>query len=158
MGKGSGSVTRFSRADGFVRIGRNTEIVEADTRVEVTLIGRDAAARRPRRDRQPLRGPRLHRERAPARGFTIKLLAVGSQGGLAAARRGECDVAPIHLLDPESGRYNEPFLEPGLRLVPGYRRMQGVATRPDETRDTEDLLADDSLRMVNRNRGAGRAS
>jgi len=29
MGKGSGSVTAFSRADGFVRIGRNTEIVEA---------------------------------------------------------------------------------------------------------------------------------
>ena len=43
MGKGSGSVTSFSRADGFVRIGRNTELVEADTPVEVTLIGRDVA-------------------------------------------------------------------------------------------------------------------
>ena len=32
MGKGSGSVTAFSRADGFVRIGRSTEIVEADER------------------------------------------------------------------------------------------------------------------------------
>ena len=32
-------------------------------------------------------------------GFSLKLLAVGSQGGLAAAQRGECDVAPIHLLD-----------------------------------------------------------
>jgi putative molybdopterin biosynthesis protein len=31
MGKGSGSVTAFSRADGFVRIPRNTEILEADT-------------------------------------------------------------------------------------------------------------------------------
>jgi putative molybdopterin biosynthesis protein len=33
--------------------------------------------------------------------------------------------------------------------------MQGVVTRPDETRPTEALLADASLRMVNRNRGSG---
>jgi putative molybdopterin biosynthesis protein len=36
----------------------------------------------------------------------VKVLAVGSQAGLEAARRGECDIAPIHLLDPESGAYN----------------------------------------------------
>jgi putative molybdopterin biosynthesis protein len=41
MGKGSGSVTAFSRADGFVRIPRNTEIVDADTEVEVSLVGRE---------------------------------------------------------------------------------------------------------------------
>ena len=33
--------------------------------------------------------------------------------------------------------------------------MQGVATRPDERRSIGDLLTDTSLRMVNRNRGAG---
>ena len=33
--------------------------------------------------------------------------------------------------------------------------MQGIATRPDETRDIEVLLEDPSARMVNRNRGAG---
>jgi putative molybdopterin biosynthesis protein len=88
-------------------------------------------------------------------GHSVKLLAVGSQGGLEAARRGECDVAPIHLLDPESGRYNTPFLDPSLELVRGYRRVQGVATRADETRPIEALVADPSLRMVNRNRGSG---
>jgi putative molybdopterin biosynthesis protein len=88
-------------------------------------------------------------------GFRVKVMAVGSQGGLAAAQRGECDVAPIHLLDPESGVYNAPFVGDGLRLVPGYTRVQGVVTRPDETRDTEALLADPALRMVNRNRGSG---
>src|SRR5688500_13534207 len=41
MGKGSGSVTAFSRADGFVTIGRHTEIVEAGQPVDVRLIGRD---------------------------------------------------------------------------------------------------------------------
>ena len=42
-----------------------------------------------------------------------------------------------------------------LELIEGYRRMQGVVTRLDEEREVEELLADDSLRMVNRNRGSG---
>ncbi len=155
MGKGSGSVTTFSRADGFVRIGRNVEIVEADEPVEVTLIGRDV----PVADLVVIGSHCAGLDRIASflsrRGLSIKLLAVGSQGGLEAARRGECDLAPIHLLDPASGRYNEPFLEPGMRLVPGYARMQGVVTRADEPRETSALLADPRLRMVNRNRGAG---
>jgi putative molybdopterin biosynthesis protein len=80
---------------------------------------------------------------------------VGSQGGLAAARRGECDIAPVHLLDPESGTYNAPFLDASLRLLPGYTRNQGVVSLQDETRATGDLIADPALRMVNRNRGSG---
>jgi len=39
--------------------------------------------------------------------------------------------------------------------VRGYRRLQGVVTRSDETRDTAELLDDPALRMVNRNRGSG---
>ena len=33
--------------------------------------------------------------------------------------------------------------------------MQGVVTRPDETRAASELIADPGLRMVNRNRGSG---
>jgi putative molybdopterin biosynthesis protein len=155
MGKGSGSVTAFSRADGFLRIGRNTEIVEVDARVDVTLIGHEAPLADLVVVGSHCAGLDSLASALSRVGFTIKLLAVGSQGGLAAARRGECDVAPIHLLDAASGIYNQPFLEGGMRLVQGYRRMQGVATRPDELRPVEALLADPSLRMVNRNRGAG---
>ena len=155
MGKGSGSVTTFSRADGFVRIGRNTEIVEADEPIEVTLVGREL----PLADLVVIgshcTGLDLIASALGEHGLTVKVLAVGSQGGLAAAMRGECDVAPIHLLDPASGCYNEPFLGEGLRLLPGYTRMQGVVTRPDEERETEALVADEALRLVNRNRGAG---
>jgi putative molybdopterin biosynthesis protein len=64
-------------------------------------------------------------------------------------------VAPVHLLDAASGRYNTPFLSAGLVLLPGYVRMQGVVTRPEETRSAEALLADGTLRMVSRNRGSG---
>ncbi len=155
MGKGSGSVTTFSRADGFVRVGRNTEIVEADAEVSVTLIGAELPVADMIVIGSHCAGLDAIASALAKEGFRLKVLAVGSQGGLAAAARGECDVAPCHLLDPETGQYNTPFLSEGLRLLPGYRRMQGVVTRTGETRDVEVLLADPKLRMVNRNRGSG---
>ncbi len=155
MGKGSGSVTAFSRADGFVRIPRNTEIVDADTEVEVTLIGRELAPADLVVVGSHCVGLDVLAGALADEGFSVKVLAVGSQGGLAAARRGECDAAPVHLLDPDSGVYNRSFLGPALRLLPGYIRLQGVVTRPDELRETGELLDDPALRMVNRNRGSG---
>jgi len=155
MGKGSGSVTAFSRADGFVRIPRNVELLEAGESVEVTLIGHELRVADLVVIGSHCAGLDLLASSLAREGFALKLMAVGSQGGLAAAKRGECDVAPIHLLDAASGRYNEPFLTEGLTLVPGYGRMQGVVTRAEETRCVEDLLADPALRMVNRNRGSG---
>ena len=98
-----------------------------------------------------------------AEGIRARSLAVGSLGGLAAAKRGECDLAPAHLLDPASGAYNTPFLAPGLRLVPGWRRVQGVLFRPGDAR-FEGLdgpaavrrgAADPDLLLVNRNAGSG---
>jgi putative molybdopterin biosynthesis protein len=41
MGQGSGSVTTFSRADGFATIDRHQEIVDAGTVVDVQLLGRE---------------------------------------------------------------------------------------------------------------------
>jgi putative molybdopterin biosynthesis protein len=155
MGKGSGSVTAFSRADGFVRIPRNTEIVDADTEVEVTLLSRELSVADFVAIGSHCVGLDVIASALAREGFRVKLLAVGSQGGLAAALRGECDAAPMHLLDPASGEYNQPFLDASLRLLRGYARQQGVVTRADETRDIEALLADPELRMVNRNRGSG---
>jgi putative molybdopterin biosynthesis protein len=155
MGKGSGSVTAFSRADGFVRIGRNTEIVEAGRELDVTLIGRDLALADLVVIGSHCVGLDVLLGALAREGFSVKVMAVGSQAGLAAAERGECDIAPIHLLDPETGRYNEPFVRGDLRLVRGYRRVQGVLSRSGETRSTAELLADPALRMVNRNRGSG---
>jgi putative molybdopterin biosynthesis protein len=155
MGKGSGSVTAFSRADGFVRIPRNTEIVDVDTEVEVTLLSRELSVADFVAIGSHCVGLDVIASALAREGFRVKLLAVGSQGGLAAALRGECDAAPVHLLDPASGEYNQPFLDASLRLLPGYARQQGVVTRAEEARDIEALLADPELRMVNRNRGSG---
>jgi molybdate-binding protein len=96
-------------------------------------------------------------------GLMVRSIAVGSLGGLAAARRGECDVAPIHLFDEATESYNTPFLAEGLELVPGWRRMQGIVFRVGDPRfeglDAQGAvgaaLADPACIMVNRNQGAG---
>jgi putative molybdopterin biosynthesis protein len=51
------------------------------------------------------------------RGFVALTIAIGSMGGVAAAERGECDLAPVHLVGPSSGIYNAHLLRPGLALV-----------------------------------------
>jgi putative molybdopterin biosynthesis protein len=96
-------------------------------------------------------------------GLSVRSIAVGSLGGLAAARRGECDFAPIHLFDEATESYNTPFLMAGLELVQGWRRMQGIVFRVGDARfeglNAQDAvaaaLADASCIMVNRNQGAG---
>jgi putative molybdopterin biosynthesis protein len=89
---------------------------------------------------------------------------VGSSGGLAAAKRGECDLAGIHLMDPVSGVYNTPYLTEGLTLLPGYGRMQGVVFRRDNSKcrgfhtvaeAIAAVTADTDCLMVNRNAGSG---
>jgi putative molybdopterin biosynthesis protein len=97
------------------------------------------------------------------RGFSARTIAVGSQGGVAAAERGQCDIAPVHLIDPATGGYNKHLLSPGLSLVKGWQRMQGVLYRPGDARfegktasdAAKAALADPSCLMVNRNAGAG---
>jgi putative molybdopterin biosynthesis protein len=97
------------------------------------------------------------------RGVHARTIAVGSLGGVSAASRGECDIAPVHLIDAVSGIYNKHLLTPGLALVPGWRRMQGFVFRPGdarfEGRTAEDALqaglADPAILMVNRNAGSG---
>ena len=69
----------------------------------------------------------------------------------------------MHLVDPATGIYNAHLLRPGLSLVKGWQRMQGVVYRPGDARfaghDAADALkaalADRRCLMVNRNAGAG---
>jgi putative molybdopterin biosynthesis protein len=163
MGKGSGSVTTFSRADGFVVIPRQREYLEAGDEVEVHLLGRDLRPADLVTIGSHCVGLDYLLGRLHEWGVRSKFLAVGSTGGLAAARRGECDVAGIHLLDPATGVYNRPFVGDDLLLLPGYGRLQGVVYRRGDGRfegrtaaeATAAALADPECVLVNRNRGSG---
>ncbi|HTS23302.1 MAG TPA: molybdopterin biosynthesis protein [Casimicrobiaceae bacterium] len=163
MGKGSGSVTTFSGADGFITIDQHTEMLDAGETVSVQLLGQRLEPADLVIIGSHCVGLDLVIGKLIRQGIRTKAMFVGSMGGLAAARRGECDIAGIHLMDPATGEYNRPMVTEALSLVPGYGRMQGLVFRRDDARfegkDKDVALAtalgDPSCVMVNRNAGSG---
>jgi putative molybdopterin biosynthesis protein len=165
IGKGSGSMTTFSQADGFLKIATNREMLAKDEEVEVHLLSRDL-----RLADATIVGSHcvgldhlvscLKRE-----GIQGKIINVGSTAGLQAARRGEADIAGMHLLDEQTREYNRPFLKAGdgLALVRGYIRRQGLIYRPGDELPrplsfeavVEMAAKEGRLVLINRNRGSG---
>jgi putative molybdopterin biosynthesis protein len=163
VGKGSGAVTAFSQADGFLAIDALADEWPAGTAAKVHLFS------------PHVRVPDLvimgsHCTGLDAvvgalarQGRSARVLALGSLGGLTALQRGECDIAPIHLMDPTTGAYNRPYLSADMVLIEGWRRMQGVVFRTGDdrfegkslTEAVASALADPACVMVNRNQGAG---
>lgn len=163
MGKGSGSVTTFSRADGFVVIPKHQEYLEKMERVNVIPLSREM---------QPADlvvigshciGLDYLLSELSRLGVRSKSLWVGSQGGIDAASRGECDIAGTHLLDPVTDQYNVASLNQNLTMLHGYGRMQGFVYRPTDDRfdelsaemAIEKAIGTTNCRMVSRNRGSG---
>src|SRR3984893_5143213 len=163
MGKGSGSVTAFSGADGFVTIDQHTEIVDAGSTVSVQLLGQRLEPADLVIIGSHCVGLDLLIGKLLRNGIRAKAMYVGSMGGLAATKRGECDIAGIHLMDPKTGEYNRHLLTEDLALVPGYGRMQGIVYRLGDTRfdgkSAEEAvtaaLRDPDCTLVNRNTGSG---
>jgi putative molybdopterin biosynthesis protein len=156
-------VTSFSQADGFLQIDAAATTLDAGSRARVTLIGRGESLP----DLVVMGSHCIALDAVLGaladQGLTIRTIAIGSMGGVTAAERGECDLAPVHLLDPESGVYNAHLLREGLALVKGWQRMQGFVHRAGDVRfrglsadaAIADALADRTCLMVNRNAGAG---
>ncbi len=133
--KGSGSVTAFSQADGFLAIDALASALDAGRDAEVTLIGRT---------RMPdlvIMGSHCVAldavlGRLADQGFAARTIAIG---------------------------YNRHLVRPGIALVPGWRRMQGFVFRAGDARFAGKTaaqalaaaLADPDCLMVNRNAGAG---
>jgi putative molybdopterin biosynthesis protein len=162
-GKGSGAITSFTQADGFLRIDALADQMPAGSQAEVTLFTPHVRVPDLVIVGSHCTGLDLVTAPLSRAGLSVRSIAVGSLGGLAAARRGECDFAPIHLFDEKSETYNTPFLVDGLELVAGWRRMQGIVFRKGDARfeglgaveAVRAALADPYCIMVNRNQGAG---
>jgi len=161
---GSGAITSFSLSDGFIDIPDTVEFLEEGEQVRVNLFGTGL-------NPADLVVIGSHcvgidvligvvREHRPE--FVAKVINTGSLGGLHAVKRGEADVAGVHLLDEATGEYNVPFhhrfgLKDKAVLVRGYTREQGFLVPKgnlEGIRGFDDLLAR-KLSLINRNRGSG---
>ncbi len=95
-------------------------------------------------------------------GYKIKHVVTGSMGAIIAVSRGVADLGGIHIIDEETGKYNEPVIkklgiEDKVVLVKGWKRLQGIIVQkgnPKNIKSIEDFLRPD-IRIVNRNRGSG---
>lgn len=165
LGRGSGVVSSFMKADGILEIPQGTEGYPAGSQVRVRLlrpaeelkhtlvaIGSHDPLLDEAADLLHLADPTLY----------MSSTHVGSMGGIMAVRRGETHIAGVHLLDERDGSYNTAFIQKyfpsgGVRLVECVGRTQGLmlpAGNPGNIQSLEDL-ARPGLRYVNRQKGSG---
>ena len=163
IGKGSGSVTAFSQADGFLKIDQHVELVEPHAKVHVTLLSRRLELPDLVVIGSHCVGVEWLLTQLRAQGWRTSYLAVGSTAGMRAAEQGACDLAGIHLLDPATNCYNMHLASDRVAIHRGYQRQQGIVFRRDDQRFAKRTLrqlmaaivdADDVV-MVNRNPGSG---
>jgi putative molybdopterin biosynthesis protein len=163
LSRGAGVITSLARADGLVVLPRGVQGVDAGSRVRVRLY-------------RPLADLEQTIFAIGSHDLSLDLLAqflasrtrrlvsanVGSQGGLVALRRAEAHLAGCHLLDPQSGIYNQAAVRQYLAgrevcLLGWVNRVQGLVVargNPKQIQDLTDLTRPDVL-YVNRQRGAG---
>lgn len=165
LSRGAGIIMSLVRADGIVRIPALKEGLESGEKVEVELL----------RNEQDIENTVVI---IGSHDVTLDVLAneikkthpelnlssahVGSMGGIMALKRGEAHMAGIHLLDPDTGKYNISYIkrylsEQNIVLVNLVFREQGLIVprgNPKNIAGIEDLARDDIL-FINRQRGAG---
>ena len=164
MQSGSGAISSFSMADGFVDLPETQEYVEEGEKIRVQLFGRGVSPPTLVTVGSHCVGLDIAFSllRKNDAGFLGRTINVGSMGGFRAVGRGETDFAGVHLQDEVTGEYNIPFiprfhLEKSAYLVRGYDREQGLIIKrgnPKKVRGIEDLLRDD-VSFINRNKGSG---
>lgn len=163
LSRGAGVITSLVQADGIVIVPPGIQGMEAGEHVEVRLYRTSAEIQR---TIFCIGSHDLTLDLLAAflgqRGRRLVSANVGSQGGLIALSRGHGHLAGSHLLDPESGEYNIPYIRqylPGMRVevIALVGREQGMivkAGNPKGIRAITDLARSDVV-FVNRQRGAG---
>jgi len=163
--RAAGSVTSLSRAEGIIRIPSLSEGIVAGEEMEAELLvdPEEIANTIVIIGSHDITLDVLANEmRAADRGVRIASGNVGSLGGLVALRKGTAHVAGSHLLHPETGEYNIPYIRRYLKKMPVHvfnlvEREQGLIIQrgnPRQVRGIGDLTRDD-LSFVNRQPGSG---
>jgi putative molybdopterin biosynthesis protein len=165
LSRGAGTTMSLVRADGIICVPQSSEGIEAGTMVEVQLIKTeeevgntlvsigshdvimDVAA-----DLMSLREKQ----------YVLSSSHVGSMGGLLALKNGETHIAPIHLLDEDTGEYNVSYLKKYVKnqdmsLIKGVKRIQGLMVQKGNPKNIKSLedIAKSRASFVNRQRGSG---
>lgn len=165
LSRGAGLLSSVARADGLLVIPPMVEELEEGASVSIELL-------------KPLSQVEKTLLAVGSHDMALDILAdlyhrlypdgwlssahVGSTGGLLALRRGEAHLAGIHLLDPDTGEYNRPYLtrylpDKDVALLRLAGREQGLMVHKGNPKGIKSIadLARPDVTFVNRQRGAG---
>lgn len=161
--KHSGAIATLTRADGYIIIPENISLIEVGEKVkaklfsdkikpvEMTIIGSHC----------PALEALIEVMEKKVGQINTRIINVGSLSGILAIKRGEADIAGIHLLDEETMTYNIPYMSrynlKNAILIRGYIREQGLIVKrknPKKIENVKDLLRED-VTFINRNKGSG---
>ncbi|NLL56230.1 MAG: molybdopterin biosynthesis protein [Clostridiales bacterium] len=156
--RGAAQIMSLVKADGLISIDRLCEGLQEGSKVEVML-------------NKPLDKIKQNLVVIGSHDLIIDVLGdkmpitsahTGSLGGIMAMLKGECHIAPIHLLDEDSGVYNisyvkKYFVGKNMALIKGVGRAQGLMLQKGNPHNINTIgdIAKTGLPFANRQRGAG---
>jgi len=157
LNRGAAATMSMVKADGIISIDRYAEGIEAGEEVEVELY----------RSLDEIKNNLVivgsHDVVVDIIGDSMPITSahVGSMGGILALKSNSAHVAPIHLLDENTGEYNISFVKQyfteKMALIKGLGRTQGIATVKGNPKGITSVeqLRDGKISFANRQNGAG---
>ena len=161
--RGAGVITSFTKAAGILEIPQNCEGIEEGETVNIRLLkSRDEIenALIITGSHDPLIDEIADMLNKNNCGFSVISSHVGSMGALSAVKNSHAHLGAIHLLDGESGIYNEAYVKKyfpdgGAVIKKGVGRVQGLMVKKGNPCGIKEFADIRNHTYVNRQRGAG---
>ncbi|MBQ7117727.1 MAG: molybdopterin biosynthesis protein [Clostridia bacterium] len=163
LSRGAGVITSFTKADGILVVPQNSEGFEAGQEIEIRLLkplSQIKASLIVTGSHDPLIDELSDMLKKQDASFSVTSSHVGSMGAITALKNGQAHLGCIHLLDTETGKYNESYIKKyfpdgGVKLVKGVGRVQGLMVRKGNPLGIKNFADIVKGRYVNRQVGSG---
>ncbi|MDW8802829.1 molybdopterin biosynthesis protein [Clostridium sp. A1-XYC3] len=165
LSRGAGATMSLVRADGILEVDQSIEGIEAGEKIDVKLLKDKDDIKNTIvciGSHDPIIDVLADLIHVREKGYFLSSAHVGSMGGIMSLIKGETHLAPIHLLDMETGEYNISYIKKylsnkNIKLIKCVKRIQGLMVQkgnPLGISSMEDIVKK-KLKFVNRQRGAG---
>lgn len=161
--RGAGIITSFTKAHGILEVAQNCEGIESGEMVKIRLLAEKNEIENAliiTGSHDPVIDEIGDIIKKRGYGFSIVSSHVGSMGAINAIRNGYAHLGAVHLLDCESGKYNESYVKKyfpngSAILKKGIGRIQGFMVAKGNPCGIHSFSDIKNCRYVNRQRGAG---
>lgn len=165
LSRGAGATMSLVKAEGILEVPQNVEGIEAGSKVQIELMKDIEEIKNTIvciGSHDPILDILADMLHVKSDHYYLSSAHTGSMGGIMALKNEETHIAPIHLLDMESGEYNLSYIHKylgnkNMALVKGVKRIQGLMVQKGNPLALEKIsdISEKGARFINRQRGAG---